>query len=388
MFKIPLSAPSFKGKEWQYVKQCLDTEWVSSAGKYVDLFEEKIAKYTGSKYAIACVNGTSALQVSFRLAGVAAGDEVIVPTLTFIAPINAVLYNGATPIFMDADPYYNIDAEKTIRFIKEETIFKDGFSFNKKTQARISAITPVHVWGNAAWLDNLIPLCKERNIAVVEDASESLGTVYIDGDNSGKHTGTLGRIGCLSFNGNKIITTGGGGMILTDDVNLAEKAKYLTTQAKDDPVKFIHDEVGYNFRLTNIQAALGLAQLEQLPDILKRKQKIHKKYVEKIETINGLSMAKVPDYAQNNHWLNILQIESENFGETPEQLMNRLDENNIQTRPVWALNHLQKIYRNCQSYKIKKGEDLISKSLCLPSSSNLLNGDINKISNIIWKRSY
>ena len=388
MSKIPLSAPSFKGKEWQYVKETLDTEWVSSAGKYVDLFEEEIAKYTGSKYAIACVNGTSALQVSYRLAGVVAGDEVIVPTLTFIAPINAVLYNGATPVFMDADAYYNIDEEKTIRFIKEETIFKDGFSFNKKTKARISAITPVHVWGNAAWLDDLIPLCKERNIAVVEDASESLGTVYIDGDNSGKHTGTLGRIGCLSFNGNKIITSAGGGMILTDDVNLAEKAKYLTTQAKDDSVKFIHDEMGYNFRLTNIQAALGLAQLEQLPDIIKQKQKIHKKYIEKIEAIDGLSMARAPDYAQNNHWLNVMQIESENFGETPEQLMNRLDENNIQTRPVWALNHLQKIYRNCQIYNINKGEELIRKSLCLPSSSNLLIEDINKISNIIWKKSY
>jgi len=383
MYKIPLSVPSLKGNEWQYVKECLDTEWVSSAGRFVDLFEHKIADFTDAKYAVACVNGTSALQVSLRIAGVSQGDEVIVPTLTFIAPINAVLYNGAVPIFMDADLFYNIDAEKTIKFIREETVFKNGSSFNKTTQARISAIIPVHVWGNAAWLDELIPLCKERNIAVVEDASESLGTFYSDGYNSGKHTGTVGKIGCLSFNGNKIITTGGGGMILTDDPNYAEKAKYLTTQAKDDPVRYIHDEVGYNFRLTNIQAALGVAQLEQLPDIFERKQEIHKSYVKGIEKLDGLLLDKGPKYARNNHWLNLLQINTENFGETPEQLMNRLQEHNIQTRPVWALNHKQKPYQNCQSYKIEKAEELANKGLSLPSSYNLKNESIESIINSI-----
>ena len=353
MSRIPLSVPSFKGNEFKYVKECLDTEWVSSAGKYVDLFEQKIAEYTGSKYAVACVNGTSALQVSLRLVGVEAGDDVIVPTLTFIAPVNAVAYGGASPIFVDSDEYYNIDAEKTIQFIKEETVFKNGFSYNKTNQAKISAIIPVHVWGNANWLDELMPLCQERNIAVVEDASESLGTIYNDGENSGKHTGTVGKIGCLSFNGNKIITTGGGGMILTDDPNYAERAKYLTTQAKDDPVRYIHNEVGYNFRLTNIQAALGVAQLEQLPDILNRKQQIHKSYIEGIENLDGLSLDKGPKYARNNHWLNLLQVNTGIFRETPEQLMNRLEESNIQTRPVWALNHLQKPYRKFQNYKIE-----------------------------------
>ena len=178
MFDIPLSVPSLKGNEWQYVKECLDTEWVSSAGKYVDLFEEKIADYTGANHAVACVNGTSALQVSLRLVGVEAGDEVIVPTLTFIAPINAVVYNGASPIFMDADNYYNIDPEKTIEFINKETVFKNGFAYNKKTNNKITAIIPVHVWGNACSFDNVIELCKERNIYVIEDASESLGTFY------------------------------------------------------------------------------------------------------------------------------------------------------------------------------------------------------------------
>ena len=370
-YSIPLSVPKISGNEWEYVKECIDTEWVSSAGKYVDLFENKIAKYTGSKFAIACVNGTSALQVSLRLAGVKSGDEVIVPTLTFIAPINAVVYNGAKPIFMDADSFYNMDAEKTIEFIKEETVFTNGYTYNKATNSKISAIIPVHVWGNAVWLDELIPLCQERNIAVVEDASESLGTMYIDGDNSGKHTGTVGEIGCLSFNGNKIITTGGGGMILTDDPNYAERAKYLTTQAKDDLVRYIHNEVGYNFRLTNIQAALGVAQLEQLPIILKRKREIFNQYQTALNNIDGLAHAGVPNYADNNHWLNLLQIDNKVYNEDREVLMKRLEENGIQTRPVWKLNHEQKPYKDCQYYKVKNVKKLVENSLCLPSSSSL-----------------
>ncbi|MBT6938248.1 MAG: aminotransferase class I/II-fold pyridoxal phosphate-dependent enzyme, partial [Candidatus Marinimicrobia bacterium] len=211
MCKIPLSVPSLKGNELEYVKECIDTEWVSSAGKYVNLFEQKIAEYTGSKYAIACMNGTAAIQVSLRLAGVEAGDEVIVSTLTFIASVNTITYNNAKPIFMDADKYYNMDAEKTIDFIKNDTLYKNGFSYNKITHKKISAILPVHVWGNACSFNELSELCKERNIAIVEDACESLGTFYNEGKYKGKHTGTIGKLGCLSFNGNKIITTGGGG---------------------------------------------------------------------------------------------------------------------------------------------------------------------------------
>jgi len=247
MYNIPLSVPSLNGNELQYVKECIDKEWVSSAGKYVDLFEQKIAEYTGAKYAVACVNGTAAIQVSLRLAGVNPGDEIIVPSLTFIASINAVAYNNATPIFMDADEYYNIDVEKTIEFIENETVFKNGCTYNKSTDKKISAILPVHVWGNACLFDELVSLCKKSNIAIVEDACESLGTFYNDGKFSGKHPGTIGKLGSLSFNGNKIITTGGGGMILTDDKELAERAKYLTTQAKDNPIRYVHDEIGYNF---------------------------------------------------------------------------------------------------------------------------------------------
>ena len=383
MYKIPLSVPSLNGNEMQYVKECIDTEWVSSAGKYVDLFEQKITEYTGSKFAVACVNGTAAIQVSLRLAGVDAGDEVIVSTLTFIASVNAITYNNAIPIFMDADKYYNIDAEKTIKFIKNETVFKNGFTYNKKTNNKIKAIIPVHIWGNACWLDELIELCNKQNISIVEDACESLGTFYHAGKYKGKHTGTFGKLGCLSFNGNKIITAGGGGMILTDDESLSEKAKYLSTQAKDDPIRYIHDEIGYNFRLTNIQAALGVAQLEQLPAILKRKKEIYDFYKSTIENIEGLSLSKVPDYAHNNHWLNLLKIDSKGYNEDREVLMQRLEEKGIQTRPVWRLNHEQKPYKDCQYYKIEKAEKLVKNSLCLPSSANLSNENLNKIISVL-----
>ncbi len=376
---IPLSAPCIQGNEWKYIKECLDTEWVSTAGEYVGRFEEAITNYTGTKYAVATVNGTSALQVSLRLAGVESGDEVIVPTLSFIAPINAVAYNNAIPLFMDADRYYNIDSEKTISFIENETILKDGFTYNKTTGNKISAIIPVHVWGNACWLDDLAGICHARNIAIVEDASESLGTFYTEGKHKGRHTGTIGKLGCLSFNGNKIITTGGGGMILTDDENIAEKARYLTTQAKDDPIRYIHDEIGYNFRLTNIQAALGVAQLEQLPGFLDKKEKIYNKYLDGLKNIEGLDLASVPDYAGNNHWLNVLRIDSSIFRENRDTLINRLEENGIQARHVWALNHLQKPYRDCQSDQIEQAKKQVDNSLCLPSSINLADNKIELI---------
>jgi perosamine synthetase len=368
---IPLSVPSINGNEWKYIKECLDTEWVSSAGKYVDLFEEKVAEYTGAKHAIACVNGTAALQVSLRLAGVEPGHEVIAPTLTFIAPINAISYIGASPVFMDADEYYNIDSEKTIRFIKNETEFRDGNTFNRKTGKRISAIVPVHIWGNACWLDELFEICTNRNITIVEDASESLGTVYSSGIFKGKHTGTIGRLGCISFNGNKIITAGGGGMILTEDDALAHKAKYLTTQAKDDAVRYVHNKIGYNFRLTNIQAALGVAQLEQLNIIIEKKKHIYNKYKDLFASHDGLSLSEVPGYAINNHWLNVLQIDETSSIETPETIMNKLKDKKIQSRPVWYLNSMQIPYKNHQTFEITNAKRLVKLSLCIPSSYSL-----------------
>lgn len=380
---IPLSVPFIQGNEWKYVKECLDTEWVSSAGKYVNKFEEEIAKYTGAKHAIACVNGTAALHIALKLVGVEPGDEVIVPTLTFIAPVNVVRYLGAEPIFMDADEFYNIDIEKTTQFIKEETRLENGFTINKSTNKRITAIIPVHVFGNAVDLEPLVEICNERNIKIVEDATESLGIKYISGSFAGKHCGTIGMLGCLSFNGNKIITTGGGGMILSDDAELTEKAVYLTTQAKDDRVKYIHDEIGYNFRLTNIQAAMGVAQLEQLPKFLEIKKKTYQTYKENINEIPGLQIADVPAYADNNHWMVSMQIDKDIYGKDREELMVYLSDNNIGTRPVWHLNHQQKPYQDCQTYKIEKAVDLLGKTLNIPSSVNITDNQINSVIEVL-----
>jgi len=382
MFDISLSIPQLKGNELKYVKECIDTEWVSSAGKYVNLFENKICEFTGSEFAIACVNGTSALQVALEIAGVSSGDEVIVPTLTFIAPINAIKYIDASPVFMDADDFFNIDIEKTIDFIKNKTKFKNGVSLNKDTNKRITAVLPVHVWGNACNLDQLINICDERNIAIIEDATESLGTIYTRGRLSGKHTGTIGKLGCLSFNGNKIITSGGGGMILTNQKDLADKARYITTQAKDDPVKYIHNKIGYNYRLTNIQAALGVAQLEQLSKFLSQKEKINKFYKEKVKKLDGYKIAPSPDYAKNNSWLNILRI-SEKKSSSVEFLMNKFTKNGIETRPVWYLNHLQKPYKKYFDYLIDKAIHLHASSLCLPSSVNLNEQDCSRVISIL-----
>ena len=376
---IPLLTPNICGNEWQYVKECLDTEWVSTAGGFIKLFEQRIAEFTGAKYAIACINGTSALQVCLRIVGVKPNDEVIVPTLTFIAPINAISYNHAKPIFFDVDDHYNIDVEKVSSFLEKETFFKKGFTYNRKTGQRISAIIPVYMWGNAVKIDSLVSLCQDYNIKIVEDASESLGTFYLNGRFTGSHSGTVGATGCISFNGNKIMTTGGGGMILTNDVKLAEKAYYLTTQAKDDPVKYVHNEIGYNFRLTNIQAALGLGQIEQLPKFLKIKKEIYDQYTEGVNKITGLEIAAAPDYSRNNHWLNILQIDSKSYGVSAEILLGKLNKRNIQTRPVWDLNHLQKPYRECQSYKIDKAIKLQNNSLCLPSSTKLTRNEVQTI---------
>tara|TARA_Y100000741_G_scaffold237728_1_gene181912 strand:+ start:2100 stop:3260 length:1161 start_codon:yes stop_codon:yes gene_type:complete len=368
---ISLHEPNFSGNEWKYVKECLDTSWVSSSGKYVFKFEKKIARYTGAKYAIACINATSALQISLRILGVSHGDEVIAPSFTFIAPINAIYYNGAHPVFMDADKYHNLDSVKTLEFIKKQTYFKNGFTINKKTKRKIKALIPVHVWGNAVQLDELIKLCKERNISILEDASESLGTMYLYGKYKKRHTGTIGDIGCISFNGNKIITTGGGGVILTNNSNLAKKAFYLSNQAKDDETYYIHNEIGYNFRLSNLQAAIGLAQLEKISKFIKNKKKIHEYYNIKINSIDGLNILKTPDYARNNFWFNILEINSKKFKKKKKEILKSFHKKNIQARSVWCPIHLQKPYIKNQKYKIYKSNNIYKNSICLPSSSQL-----------------
>lgn len=376
---IPLSVPLLKGNEWNYVKECLDTEWVSTAGKYVEKFEQDFSSFTGASHAVACVNGTAALQVALRIVGVLPGDEVIVPTLTFIATANSVKYLGAEPVFMDCDDYYNIDIEKTADFLREETETRLGSTYNKRTGRRIAAIMPVHIFGNAVRIDELILICRDRNIRIVEDATESLGTFYISQKQEKRHTGTLGDIGCFSFNGNKIITTGGGGMIITNVPEFAEKAKYLTTQAKDDEVRYVHNEIGYNFRLTNVQAAIGVAQLELLPEFLAIKRRNFMMYKEKIDKIDGLMLAGSPPYAQNNHWMYPLQIDRSIYGKDREALMEHLKVKGIQSRPVWHLNHLQLPYRDCRHYRIEKAFRMLEITLNIPCSSNLQEQDIDYV---------
>ena len=380
---IPLSVPVIKGNEWTYIKECLETGWVSSAGKYVEQFERKICEYTNANYSVAMVNGTSALQMALTVVGVEAGDEVIVPTVTFIAPVNVVSYLDAHPIFMDSDEYYNIDVKKTVQFLEDETYFRNGFSYNKKTKRRISAVVPVHIFGNAVNLDDLMPICRKRNIRVVEDSTESLGTQYCAGKFAGKQTGTIGDVGCFSFNGNKIITTGGGGMMVTNAKKFADRARYLSTQAKDDPVRYVHHEIGYNFRLTNIQSALGVAQLEKLDEYIQTKIRNLKIYAKEVAEIEGLRMSDAPKYASCNHWMYPIRIQAKRYGKTREQLMNYLSENGIQSRPLWKPNHQQKPYRHCQTYQIDLAPRLHAETLTMPCSVNLTKRDIRKVTSTL-----
>lgn len=373
---IPLSVPQLKGNEWVYVKECLDTEWVSSAGPFVERFEAEVCRYTGAAHAVACVNGTAALQVALQIAGVGPNDEVIVPTLTFIATINAVRYLGAVPVFMDCDEYYNIDPCKVREFLNDRADSVGGATINRVSGRRIVAIVPVHVFGNAARMSDLLQLSRDYGLRIVEDAAESLGTVYCDGDLNARHTGTLGDLGCFSFNGNKIITTGGGGMIVTDNPEYARKARYLTTQAKDDEVRYIHNEVGFNFRLTNLQAAVGVAQMEQLPDFIETKRRNFEAYQQAVASLKGISIPDSPPYARNNHWMYPLLIDPERYGADREQLMAKLARAGIQSRPLWYPNHLQRPYADCEHYRIERAMLLHERTLNLPCSTNLTSEDV------------
>jgi len=373
---IPLSVPSLKGNELKYLKECIKTEYVSSVGKYVGLFEKKVCNYTGSKYAVACSSGTSAIQLALRTVGVRENDEVIIPTLTFIATANAPRYLKAIPIFMDCDRFYNLDTKKLVTFVENNTYLKNGYSFNKKTNRRISAILPVHVSGNAVDLSKIIKLCKKRKIKIVEDAAESFGTFYNKGNLKNKHTGTVGDVGCLSFNGNKIITSGGGGMILTNNKKIADFARYLSTQATDDSINYVHHNIGYNFRLTNIQAAVGLAQLEKIKHFLGRKKQIYNFYKKELKNIKNVSFVLEPDHAKNNHWMMSILLKKNSH---KMRLIKFLKEKNIQTRSIWLPCHMQKQYKKYEKYKISNAEKFFKKTINIPCSTNLNIGSAKKV---------
>jgi perosamine synthetase len=370
---IPLSEPHLEGREWDYIKECLDTGWVSSAGRFVDDFEARLAGEIGAEYAVSTVNGTAALHVALLAAGVGADDEVLCPALTFIAPANAVRYVGAWPVFVDAEPAtWQMDPGLVAEFLAEKCEKKGGVLVNKATHRRLAAILPVHILGHPVDMDLICEAAAEHGLAVIEDAAESLGAAY-----KGRKVGALGRISCFSFNGNKLITSGGGGMIVTDDRELARRARHLTTQARSGGDEYIHDEVGYNYRLTNIQAALGLAQLERLDDHIAAKRRIAAAYREMAGTVPGLDFMAEADWAESVFWLSTVLVEPEKFGMDCRQLRAALSAEGIQSRPLWqpmqrsaahpGADFVHRAARNDESV----ADDLYARALSLPSSVGL-----------------
>ena len=368
---IPLSIPHLDGNEWQYVKDCLDTGWVSSAGSYVTKFEELVAEQSGNPYGVACMNGTSGLHLSMRLLGVGPGDHVIVPNITFIASANAIAYLGAHPLLIDVDPgTWQMDAAQLERLFRElcERDEKGVFRFRQNGK-RIAAIMTVHVLGNMGELDKIAKLAEEFDIPVVEDTTEAQGSTY-----KGQPAGTFSKLGVFSYNGNKIITTGGGGMIVTKDEALAKRAKHLSTQAKPDPSEYYHDEIGYNYRLVNVLAAIGVAQMEQLPSILRRKQEIDAFYRKELTGIGDIWFQQVLAEAEPNCWLFT-------FGTTKmRELLKFLNENGVQSRPFWVpMNQLPMFSDEPYITEANNSNRVFETSISIPCSSGISEDQLSEV---------
>lgn len=360
---IPLHEPCFRGNEWEYVKECLDTGWVSSVGKYVDLFEEKLAEFTGVKKAVAVVNGTAALHIALKLVGVEPGDEVLVPALTFVATANAVTYCNAVPHFVDSEwRTLGLDPYKLADYLKDIAVCKGGETFNKFTGRRIKAVVPMHTFGHPVDMDPLMEVAERYRLEVVEDAAEALGSYY-----KGRHTGNWGKVSALSFNGNKIITTGGGGAILTNDEKLGKLAKHLTTTAKlPHQWAYFHDMVGYNYRMPNINAALGCAQLEQLPNFIEQKRQLADRYRKAFEKIQGVTFFQETNFAKSNYWLNVLLLDSE-YANLRDKLLELTHKVGILTRPAWELMPELPMYKDCPNMNLEVAADIIKMLINLPS---------------------
>jgi aminotransferase in exopolysaccharide biosynthesis len=362
---IPLHAPVFNGNEKKYLEECIDSTFVSSVGKFVDEFEFKMAEYTGAKKVVACVNGTNALHLALKLVGVESGSEVITQPLTFIATANAISYCGAKPVFLDVDIDTMGLSPESLKHWLEDNVTLDSKTnqpINQSTNQPISACVPMHTFGFPCRIDETVEICNEYNIPVVEDAAESLGSFF-----KNRHTGTFGEIGVLSFNGNKVITTGGGGMLLFNDVNLAKRARHLTTQAKvPHPWEFIHDEIGYNYRMPNINAALGLAQLEQLPEFLKKKQKIALAYQTFFQTINPINFINPINHSLSNFWLNCILLPNE---AERDAFLKYSNENGVMTRPTWKLMNELEMFKDCETGAINNAKMLAERLVNIPSST-------------------
>ena len=362
-----LHEPDFQGSEWHYVKECIDSGWVSSVGKYVDEFEARLSEFTGASHVVAVANGTVALQVALRLAGVEIGDEVLVPTLTFVATANAVCHVGAVPHFADAEvSTLGLDPDVLEEYLAQIVEIRGGRPINRYTGRRLAAVIPMHVFGHAMRIDRLLEVAGKYRITVVEDAAESLGTSF-----GGQHTGTFGLLGTLSFNGNKIITTGGGGAIMTNDPILGKRAKHLTTTAKQPhPWRFFHDEVAYNFRMPNLNAALGCAQLECLPRFVEQKRCLAARYRSAFKTTQGISFVDEPSGSKSNFWLNAVRI---NSGGTVirDSLLEIANQSGYQCRPAWDLMHTLPMFSNNPSANLSVSEELAASLINLPSSAKL-----------------
>lgn len=364
---IGLHEPEFKGQELKYTSQCIQEGWVSSVGKFVDRFESEIAEYTGVKRAVAVVNGTAALHVCLLLAGVERNDEVLIPSMTFVATANAVSYCNAVPHFVDCDEgTLGLDPGKLADYLEKIADIKSGECINVITGRRIKAVVPMHTFGHAVDIEPLIDVCERYRITLVEDAAESLGSFY-----RGKHTGSYGALSALSFNGNKIMTTGGGGAILTNDEKLGRLAKHITTTAKvNDRWNFIHDAIGYNYRMPNINAALGCAQLEQLDEFLEHKRSLAGKYIEAFQQVQGGYMFKEPGHCKSNYWLNAFILD-EQYSDKRDMLLDKTNQRGIMTRPVWTLLYKLPMYKSCPKMDSPVAESLERRLINLPSSARL-----------------
>lgn len=375
---IPLSVPNLKGRELEYVTHAVETEWVSTAGPYVADFEKNIADYVGTPGAVACQSGTAGLHIALMLCGVTRGDMVIVPTLTFIAAVNPVKYIGAEPMFMDCDDSLCMDPQKLAAFCENECRMQDGALYHVASGCRIPAMVIVHVFGNMADMEAILQIAARYNLKVVEDATEALGTRYTQGEYAGKYAGTMGTIGVYSFNGNKIVTTGGGGMIVSNDEQLLRQAKHLTTQAKSDEANFYHDMIGYNYRLTNLQAALGIAQLEQLEAFIAVKEENYLHYRRELPAVPGLSILDFRPGIRSNHWFYSLYVQPP-YHRSQRELIDWLQQCRIQTRPIWGLIHEQPPYAGSYTYRIEKAGDYWRHVVNLPCSTNLTAEDVSRV---------
>lgn len=376
---INLSVPNLSMDILDNLKECLESGWVSTGGRFIPEFETKVKNYMKTKFAAGVQSGTAGLHMSLQVLGVQRDEEVFVPTLTFIAAVNPTTYLGASPIFIDCDDSLCMDPLKLEKFCSEECDFREGVLVNKKTNKKIKALVVVHVFGNMADMEKIMDIAKKYNLKVLEDATEALGTYYTEGKYKGKYAGTIGDIGVLSFNANKIITTGGGGMVVGDNEELVEKVRFLSSQAKKDTLYFIHDEIGYNYRMLNLQAALGTSQIDQLESFIETKIKNYKIYKEELEKVEGLEILPFVEGIRANYWFYSLKIDKEKYGIGRDELLQKLVDAGIQTRPIWGLIHQQKPYSTCQSYEIEKALYYYDRILNLPCSSNLTEKEVYQV---------